>query len=268
MSDVAATKTAIWRGYLAPWCYGLLGALAFLAFWTAMSIWLQGGGGVINRLPTPLAVFRELVNYSSTTLWLDLAASLRVFLVGWAAGGVLAILIGILIGRSRIFAAMFGPVVEAIRPISSIVWVPLAVVWFGFGFSSKIFLVGLAVFLVVIVYAIDGSRRIPADLQRTANMLGMSPVRKFTALILPGTLNEVLVGMRVALMSGWGTVIVAELVAADYGLGAQLIAVQQRYDVAAVMATMMCFGLAGFVMNVVFTQAEKHLLPWHREARS
>jgi ABC-type nitrate/sulfonate/bicarbonate transport system permease component len=136
------------------------------------------------------------------------------------------------------------------------------VVWFGFGFTSKVFLVGLAVFLVVIVYAIDGARRIPADLHRTATMLGMTSLQRFRALVLPGALTEVLVGARVALMSGWGTVIVAELVAADFGLGAHLVAVQQSYDVAAVMASMACFGLAGFVMNAAFSLFERRALPW------
>ena len=72
-------------------------------------------------------------------------------------------------------------------------------------------------------------------------MLGMGPLQRFRALVLPSTLTEVLVGARVALMSGWGTVIVAELVAADYGLGARLIAVQQSYDVPAVMASMVIY---------------------------
>jgi ABC-type nitrate/sulfonate/bicarbonate transport system permease component len=166
------------------------------------------------------------------------------------------------IGHSRVSRAIFGPIVEALRPVSSIVWVPLAVVWFGFGFTSKVFLVGLAVFLVVIVYAIDGARRVPADLDRTATMLGMTKLQRFRALVLPSALTEVLVGARVALMSGWGTVIVAELVAADYGLGAHLIAVQQSYDVAAVMASMVCFGIAGFVMNAIFSRLEQWLLPW------
>jgi ABC-type nitrate/sulfonate/bicarbonate transport system permease component len=139
------------------------------------------------------------------------------------------------------------------------------VVWFGFGFTSKVFLVALAVYLVVIIYAIDGARRVPPDLDRTATMLGMTPLQKFRALVLPAALTQVLVGARVALMSGWGTVIVAELVAADYGLGARLIAVQQSYDVAAVMASMVCFGLAGFVMNAIFSHLEKLMLPWRSE---
>ncbi|HEV7417304.1 MAG TPA: ABC transporter permease subunit, partial [Tianweitania sediminis] len=105
-------------------------------------------------------------------------------------------------------------------------------------------------------------RRIASDLERTATMLGMSSLQRFRALVLPGALTEILIGARVALMSGWGTVIVAELVAADYGLGANLIAVQQSYDVAAVIAAMICFGISGFVMNAAFTALEARLLPW------
>lgn len=244
------------------WLLGVAGAILAIAFWAGMAAWLRGGGGAISRLPDPASVAVELANYARGALWRDLFASLQVFVAGWAIGTVLATVVGLMIGRSRVVAGLLSPVIEAIRPVSSIAWVPLAVVWFGFGFTSKAFLVGLAVFLVVIVYAVDGSRRIPPDLARTAAMLGMTPLQRFQALILPGALTEVLIGARVALMSGWGTVIVAELVAADSGLGAHLIAMQQSYDVAAVMAAMVCFGVAGFVMNGIFSRLEIWLLPW------
>ena len=83
--------------------------------------------------------------------------------------------------------------------------------------------------------------------------------------MLPGTLTEVLIGSRVALMAGWGTVIVAELVAADSGLGAHLIAVQQSYNVPAVMATMLCFAVTGFLMNAGFARIERYLMPWRHD---
>ncbi|HET7412494.1 MAG TPA: ABC transporter permease [Pararhizobium sp.] len=248
------------------WALGLGGAIAALAFWMLMSIVLKGGGGVISRLPPPYLVAQDLFAYALDGLWHDLASSLEVFFIGWIIGSVLAAIFGLLIGRIRIFGAMFRPMVEAIRPVSSITWVPLSVVWFGFGLTGKVFLVGLAVFLVVIVYAIDGSRRIPADLERTATMLGMSGWQRFLSLTLPGALSEVLIGARVALMAGWGTVIVAELVAANSGLGAHLIAVQQSYDVSAVLATMICFGAAGFIMNWLFDFLEKRLVPWRTKA--
>lgn len=255
-ADASATRSA------PSWLLPLAGVAVALGLWTLAALWLRGGGGAIDRLPTPAAVAANLLLYARGTLWQDLAASLRVFLAGWVIGCVGATLLGILIGRSPVAGAVFGPVVEAVRPVSSIVWVPLAVVWFGFGFTSKVFLVGLAVFLVVIVYAIDGARRIPRELERTADVLGMRRLARFRALVLPSTLAEALVGARVALMAGWGTVIVAELVAADHGLGARLIAVQQSYDVPAVMASMAAFAVSGFVLNAAFGWIETRLLPW------
>lgn len=267
MATIADAATSAKR--LSPrasaWLLGSAGALVALAVWTLLARVLAHGGGVINRLPGPLAVARNLVAYAAKDLPGDLLASLHVFAVGWLIGAMGAALIGLVLGRSERLGRIFLPIVEAIRPVSSIAWVPLAIVWFGFGLTSKVFLVGLAVFLVVIVYAVDGSRRVPADLERTATMLGMSPRQRFVSLVLPGTLSEVLIGSRVALMSGWGTVIVAELVAADSGLGAHLIAVEQSYDVPAVMATMICFALSGFAMNAAFTFAERRLLPWRHD---
>ena len=239
--------------------------LVALAVWTLLAQWLATGGGVINRLPPPWRVLRDLAAYASGELWRDVLFSLRVFAIGWVLGAVSATLIGLTLGRVPMLGNVLIPVIEAIRPVSSIAWVPLSIVWFGFGLTSKVFLVGLAVFLVVIVYAIDGSRRIPHDLERTATMLGMTGWQRFRTLVLPGTLTEVLIGSRVALMAGWGTVIVAELVAADSGLGAHLIAVQQSYNVPAVMATMLCFALTGFLMSAVFAGIERRLMPWRHD---
>jgi ABC-type nitrate/sulfonate/bicarbonate transport system permease component len=247
------------------WLLGCAGVLAALLVWTLLSQWLATGGGVINRLPPPWRVLRDLAAYASGELWRDLLFSLRVFAIGWAVGAVSATVAGLVLGRVVVLGNVFIPIVEAIRPVSSIAWVPLSIVWFGFGLSSKVFLVGLAVFLVVIVYAIDGSRRIPPDLERTATMLGMNEWQRFRSLVLPGTLTEVLIGSRVALMAGWGTVIVAELVAADSGLGAHLIAVQQSYNVPAVMATMLCFAVTGFLMNALFTRFERRVMPWRHD---
>ncbi len=250
---------------MVAWLFGIAGTAVALLAWIVLSRLLAHGGGVINRLPGPLAVVRELVQYAGNDLVHDLLASLHVFAIGWIVGAASAALVGLVLGRAQHLGNIFLPIVEAIRPVSSIAWVPLSIVWFGFGLTSKVFLVGLAVFLVVVVYAVDGSRRVPHDLERTATMLGMSGWQRFRSLVLPGTLSEVLIGSRVALMSGWGTVIVAELVAADSGLGAHLIGVEQSYDVPAVMATMICFAVTGFAMNTAFTFAERRLLPWRHD---
>src|SRR5579872_6175324 len=258
--DISATASPRLSPRVRAWLLGLAGTAVAIAVWSLLSHWLAHGGGVINRLPGPIAVVRELVQYATSDLVSDLLASLRVFAIGWLVGAASAALVGLALGRASLLGGIFLPIVEAIRPVS--------IVWFGFGLTSKVFLVGLAVFLVVIVYAVDGSHRVPADLERTATMLGMNEWQRFASLVLPGTLAEVLIGSRVALTAGWGTVIVAELVAANSGLGAHLIAVEQSYNVSAVMATMICFAAAGFAMNAAFTFMEQRLMPWrHDRAR-
>ena len=148
--SAVTTPRAPWFGpRAATWILGSLGALLALAAWTLLSHWLATGGGVINRLPPPAKVARELASYAAGDLGRDLAFSLRVFVIGWLIGAALATACGLLLGRVAWAGRIFLPVVEAIRPVSSIAWVPLSVVWFGFGLTSKVFLVALAVFLVV-----------------------------------------------------------------------------------------------------------------------
>lgn len=249
---------------LGPWVLGAAGVVGLVVVWALAARYVAGSVGSIERLAQPVDVARDIAAYATDGLAVDVWASFQVFLGGWLGGGIGATLFGLLLGRVRVVGQMFIPVIEALRPVSSIVWVPLSVVWFGFGYGSKVFVVGLAVFLVVIVYAVDGCARIPADVQRTATMLGMTGARRFLNVVLPATLGEVLTGLRVALMAGWGTVIVAELVAANSGLGAHLISAQQGYDIAAVMATMVCFAATGFVMNAIFSFLQTRLLPWQQ----
>jgi ABC-type nitrate/sulfonate/bicarbonate transport system permease component len=241
---------------------GLIGIAGLFVLWEVLARFVAGSAGTIQRLATPVAVVRKLWPYVVGRLGADLWASLQEFVGGWVLGAAIATIVGLLLGRIRIFGKMFLPVIEALRPVSMVVWVPLSVVWFGFGYASKLFVVALAVFLVVIVYAVDGCTRIPGDVQRTARMLGMSPLRRYRSVIFPATLSEVLIGARVALMVGWGTVIVAELVAADSGLGAHLLNEQQGYNIASVMATMACFAVIGYFINALFGLLERMLVPW------
>src|SRR5213075_1146155 len=118
------------RSGVTAWLLGGAGALAALAIWTLLSYVLATGGGVINRLPDPLTVARELLRYAQGDLRRDLLFSLRVFAIGWTLGAICATLVGLLLGRVQLIGNVVLPIIEAIRPVSSIAWVPLSIVWF------------------------------------------------------------------------------------------------------------------------------------------
>lgn len=250
-----------------PWAYGAAGVASVVAVWTIAAWSGVGRMGTLSRLASPIDVAASIASYATGDLLIDLQASLAVFAGGWVGGGVAAVFIGLLLGRVRLAGQLLLPIIEAARPVSSIVWLPLIIVWFGFGYVSKSVIVGLAVFLVVIVYVIDGSARIPSDVQRAAAMLGMNRWRRFWNVIVPGTLAETLIGLRVALVAGWGTVIIAELVAANSGLGAHLVRAQRGFAISEVMATMVVFGASGFLLDTVFSSVQRRVVPW-RSVRS
>lgn len=244
-----------------PWLWGATGIVGFVAVWAVIAALLAGGEG-ISKLASPVEVVEALLTYAQGSLWTDLASSLGVFAGGWALGALLAVVTGLLLGRLRFVGRTFLPVIEMIRPVSSIAWIPLAIVWFGFGYSGKLFLVGLAVYLVVIVYSVDGASRIPSTLEKSATMLGMGAWQKMRFVVLPSMMSEVLIGLRVALTAGWGTVIIAELIAADSGLGKSLVRAQQGYDIPTVMALMLCFGAVGLILNGLYGFAMKGAQRW------
>lgn len=248
-----------------PW--GALGVVTALLAWEILALVVHNAKG-IPRLAGPASVVARLISYATGGLVTDVLSSLEVFAGGWIAGGLAGVLIGVALGRVRLLGELFLPVVEAMRPVSSIAWVPLSIVWFGLGYASKAFVVGLAVFLVVIVYAVDSATRIHKDVERAADMLGMRGIDRLRFVVLPGIISEVLVGLRVALMAGWGTVIIAELTAADTGLGEHLVSAQQSYDIPEVMATMVCFAVVGFALNALFSGLQNLLVPWQRGGRS
>ncbi|MGY1552764.1 ABC transporter permease [Microbacterium sp. A588] len=264
MTDTRAIETASRPRSLQrnPWLWGLIGVFGFIAVWAVIAAALAGDSGRISKLASPIEVLDAFITYAQKSLWSDLASSLGVFVGGWAIGAFLAIVTGLLLGRIHFLGRMFLPAIEMIRPVSSIAWIPLAIVWFGFGYSGKLFLVGLAVYLVVIVYAVDGATRIPSALEKSATMLGMGTWQKMRFVVLPSMMSEVLIGLRVALTAGWGTVIIAELIAADSGLGKSLVRAQQGYDVPTVMALMLCFGAVGLLLNGLYSFAMKGAQQW------
>lgn len=247
--------------------WGICGVVIAVLIWQLIAAFVADRShAAIPKIVGPLPVAGAILDYLHTDFLADLGSSLAVFFGGWVAGGVAATITGLLLGRVTLLRELFLPVVETVRPVSSIAWIPLSIVWFGLGYSGKVFIVGLAVYLVVIVYAIAGAGQVSHELERVSTMLGMGTLRTMRHLVLPSMLSEVVIGLRVSLMAGWGTVIIAELVAADTGMGNTLIVAQQSYDVPGVLASMLCFGAVGFLLNSLFTTLHRRLLRWQHDS--
>ncbi len=191
----------------------------------------------------------------------DLGASLQRSLLGWLITIVVATPLAIAAGRFRIFGRMFVPLVDLLRPISPIAWIPLAVLWLGIGLASKLLVVFIVTFFVVFLNVYDAVTRVAPVLLDVCRTFTASRWFLWTRVILPASIRGVFLGSQYGLTTAWGGVIVAELVGANSGVGFQMMSAANQFEPARVIAYMVIIGAVGVVLNAVFVLATRRL-PW------
>lgn len=210
-------------------------------------------------LPGPVAALRALGRLAASgRLPRDIVASL--FRVTW--GYLLAVVVGVpagaALGWSTRSARAFGPVIEVLRPISPLAWIPLAILWLGVGDGAAVFLIFVAAVLPITVAAAAAVRAVPAVHIDAARNFGLGRVAVLRRVLLPGALPQLLVGLRIALGIAWLVVVAAEMLATDAGLGYLIIDARnagKRYDL--VVAGMLLVGAIGLLLDVCLRALER-----------
>jgi ABC-type nitrate/sulfonate/bicarbonate transport system permease component len=218
--------------------------------------------GVINAnlFPPPSAIAQALSDLSSTgMLWRDVSASIVRVSVGFSIAAFVGTGLGLLLGRLNGLARYVLPLVELIRPISVIAWIPIAILWFGLGDRPAWFLIALGAFFPIFTNAYDGARSLADVYVRVARCFG-APRRLFIRQVLiPATLPHIMTGLRVGLGTGWTCVIAAELISATSGLGYMIQLARTTIETEKVLTGMVVIGLIGFAMNALMLLVERAL---------
>ena len=245
---------------LAPWGRRLIVPFSLLLAWEAAVDW-----GLLDRntMPAPSAVLRALADLAELgRLWPDVAASLGRIVVGFSLATIAGIALGGLLGWYRRLAEYLLPVIELIRPISVIAWIPIAILWFGLGNTSAWFLIFLGAFFPIFTNAFAGVRALAPTHLRVAQCLGVGRRQFVVSVLLPSALPLILTGMRIGLGTGWTCVIAAELIASTSGLGYMIQIARTMIETEKVLGGMLVIGLIGFAMNVAMAKLERWLTPW------
>jgi len=229
-----------------------LGVLAVLVtLW-----WIAAGGSPI--FPSPIAVLKaigELIREG--TLLQHIYASLYRVTIGYLGALALAIPLGSLMGWFPRWFAAVNPVIQILRPISPIAWIPLAILWFGVGDASPTFLIFLATFFPVVVATASGVHLVEQQYVRAARNFGVNGFTLYRRVIFPAALPNIITGMRVGLGVAWLVVVAAEMVAINSGLGYLIIDARNagsRYDL--VVAGMVIIGIIGFGLDAIMRKLE------------
>jgi len=246
--------------------YRLAAILFVLGGWLLLS-WIFYSPR-LELIPTPWRVATRLVELAHTELLGDILASLGEALGGWVLGSILGIAIGVLIGRVAPVRLLLRPVIDFLRFISPLAWVPLAILWFGIGYWSKASIIVLISLFTVVVNTAQGVSSIDGELVKAGKSLHLN-FRQRLEVALMSAMPDILVGLRYALGAAWGGVVIAELVAGDVGIGAMESFGGQSFDVAQIMVGMLTLAVLGYAANWGFMRAQQALFPWivgNREA--
>jgi len=218
-------------------------------------------------LPAPEAVWDRVVSIGTTgyrnfLLSEHLAYSLFRVVLGFFFGALIGIPLGYAMGLSNWFRGWFDPIVEFMRPVPPLALIPLVIIWFGIGEVGKIILLFLAALWIMAIAARSGVSGVRISKIHAAYSLGASRWQIMRHVIIPNSLPEIFTGARVAMGVCWGTVVAAELVAAQKGGGMMISVAADFQQTDIVMMGIILIGIIGFSIDMLMRQAEKWLVPW------
>ncbi|MGQ4532317.1 ABC transporter permease [Dermabacteraceae bacterium P13115] len=235
----------------------VLSVLGGIGLWWLLSIYNS------TTLPSPLAVMESFgALISDGTLLSDLLASLRRVLTGFVLGAGLAIPLGFAMGWYWIARAVVEPWTQFFRTIPPLAIIPLAIVLMGIGEVPKVFVITLASFLVAIVATFQGVLNVDKTLINAGRVLGASDWVIFRRIAVPASIPFIMVGLRQALGASWATLVAAELIAADAGIGYRMQNAQIYYDLPTIFVGLITIGVFGLLMDRLLLFADKKLTSW------
>ena len=244
--------------------------VGFFALWYAASLINLYVLRMFNPtlLPTPHDVLIAAVQLTmSGELPRDIAASLYRVVLGFLVAAVLGVGLGTLIGRSRTIEKLMEPALELMRPIPPLAFLPVFVLWFGIGESSKVAFITYSAFFPIFTTTTEGIKFVDILLIRAAQTLGATEREIFRLVVLPAALPSIITGMRVGFAQCLFVIVAAEFIAADSGLGFLINDSRSFFLMSNMLVGAATIGLIGFVFNSLLRRLEARLLRWREDAR-
>lgn len=214
-------------------------------------------------LPSPAkTALKFIVILQDTSVLNNLRITLERVLTGFGCAIAIGVPLGFLMGYSEKAMHALDPLISSIRQVPIMAWIPLTIVWFGLGDGPTVFLIALTGVFPLILNTIAGVRSISKDYYNAARSMGAGSWSIFAHVILPGSLPDILTGARLALGSGWMSVICAEFIATSAGFGYAMVEAQTRMETEKLLALMVMGALVGYVLDRGLQELSTSLTKW------
>lgn len=243
----------------------------FFAIWYAVAILNAQVFKYFNPLLLPAphtVVYAGVEMVRSGELQRDIIASMSRVVQGFILAAIVGVSVGTLVGRSKRLEYLVEPTIELLRPIPPLAFLPMMVLWFGIGETSKIAFIAYAAFFPIFTTTVEGIKYVDPVLLRAAAALGASKRDLFRYVVLPAALPNIITGLRIGFGLSFFVIVAAEFIAADSGLGYLINDARTFFLVANMLLGAAVIGAIGFVFNTVLRRLEARLLRWRADARA
>lgn len=266
-----ARPSALERTASLEWirAFGVRIAFAVVSIGVPLAIWYVGTRYRVQfyirfeNVPTPLEVFRAAVHVAaSNTFATNIVSSLKRIFLGFLIALVLGVALGLLIGRYRLVNRLLTPAIEVMRPIPAIAWVPLSIMLWPTTESSIVFITFVGAFYPILLNTVDGVESLDGVLLRAGRCLGASEAQLFRHVILPGVLPHVFTGLAVGMGVAWVSLIAAEMIAGQYGVGYYTWEAYSLVNYPAIVLGMITIGALGLLCSGAIRLVGQFAMPW------
>jgi NitT/TauT family transport system permease protein len=240
------------------------GAVSVAAFVLLWELLIRFGIGGFEGIPTLGDVLSAFWNkyLTSARYWQSWAVSFERVGYGFALAQLLGIPLGLLLGTRRLFHELVYPVVELLRPIPPLAWVPISILFWPTAELSIIFITFIGPFFIIVINVHDAVRSLRKEHLWLARSLGAAPAYVFRRIILPALIPSIAVGMTLGIAVSWNVVIAAEMIASDVGLGRLTWEGYVSHTATTVIVGMISIGVAGYLSSLLVSYLERKLMPW------
>lgn len=227
---------------------------------------IAANGGKINvqLFPSPAKIYQAFFKSVETgKLQANIFISLKRVLIGYLYGAVLGVIVGVLLGLSKKAYRLFSFLLEILRPIPIIAWVPVLIMILGIGETSKIIVIMIGSFWSIFLNTYDGIRNVDAKYLEVSNMFMKTKTETVLRVMLPAALPGIFTGLRIGIGSAWISVIGAELIASSAGLGYMISYSREMAQPANMYVAVFIIGIIGYLINGILKLIEKKALKWN-----
>ncbi len=243
--------------------------LKLALFVVILVIWeLLGHLGLINPflLPRPSVIAQTFwAAIVDRSIFLDMYESTRRVFIGFGISTLVAIPMGILLSLSSKLRISLFSVLNFLRPIPPIAWIPLTILWFGIGDGPAFFLTMVASFFPILINTMTGMQRLPSQYHVIGSVFGLTQTQKIEHIIIPSILPYILSGLRIGFGISWMAVVAAEMIASSSGLGYLIHVSQDMLRTDRVIVGMMVIGILGLIFDRLFLTLVEYFTPWNKE---